>query len=375
MRLKIFGLVVFMFSIVTLLFGQDYLVREGELDLIPDDTSKVNLLIDLGHHYCSNDNEKAVFYLQEALALSNKMNYQKGIIFSYLWQGRVYYYKDEYDLAKAYFEKAKILLEENNDPEALVLYNFASASINKLTGDYLSALKNNQELIRLCQITGDKLMLSAGLHGMGGIHISRNEPDKALPYLHEALAVKDQIDDEGGEANVFTNIGYAWELMGNYDSAMYYYYKGFAIRKKNGNIRRLANSEVYIGSLMIKMHRYDEAIAALKSAVNYYLILDEKTGLCNTNLNLALALNFLGQKTKAMNLAEESLTSAKALQNPIMESRCYEIMAEMADHNKQYNKAYDWTLRYSRQKIGCFSQIFLKWTKNRLFFLPYSPTL
>lgn len=344
MRLKVIGLVVLLFFEVVLTFGQDILMQEHELDILPDDTTKVKLLIDLGHHYCSKDNQKAIYYLQEALLLSNKLNYQWGIIFSCLWQGRVYYYKDEYELAKAYLGKAKALLEENNNNEGLVLYYFASASIDNLTGDYLSALKNNQELISMSKITGDKLMLSAGLHGMGSIHIRRNEPDKALPYLLESLSVKHQIDDKGGEANIFTNIGYAWEMIGNYDSAMYYYNKGFDIRKENGNIRRLANSQVYIGSLLIKKKQYNEAIATLKSASEYYVELEEKTGLCNANLYLALALNFAGQSQRAMDLAEESLDAAKALQNPSMESRCYEVMAEMAEYNKQYKKAYEWVL-------------------------------
>jgi len=335
---------VFFYSICFSLSGQGILEKEKNLDVIPEDTNKVNLLIDLGHHFCSNDNQKAIFYLQEALLLSNNLNYQRGIIFSYLWLVRVYYYKDEYHLAKACLAKAKLLLEKNHDNEGLVLYYFASASINNLTGDYLSALKNNQELIRLSKITGDRLMLSAGLHGMAGIHIRRNEPDEALPYLKEALSVKYEIDDEGGEANILTNMGYAYELKGNYDSAMFYYQAGLLLREKHGSIRRIANSQVYMGSLFTKMQQYDKAIYALKSASNYYVELDEKTGLCSSNLSLALALNYNGKSLLAMNLARESLAAAKAFQNPSLVSRCYETMAEMADHNKQYKNAYEWIL-------------------------------
>ena len=348
MRMKMFVFFVIILFAVAPASSQDYLLREGELAVIPGDTAKVNLLIDLGHHYCSKDNQKAIYYLQEALLLSNKLNYKHGTIFSYLWQGRVYYYKDEYDLAKTYLEKAKQLLDEHEDTEGLILYYFATASINNLRGDYISAFQNNRELVSLSKIADDKLMLSAGLHGMGSIHIRQNEPDEALPYLKESLVVKSQIDDKGGEANLFTNIGYAWELMGNYDSAIFYYNKGFEIRKNRGDIRRIASSEVYIGSLQIKMQRYDEAIAALGRASDYYIKLEEKTGLCGSNLSLALALNFAGQNLKAMNLAKESLAAAQAMKNPSLESRCYLTMAEMANHNQQYKEAYQWVLSHKK---------------------------
>lgn len=232
MWLKSIGFVIILFCTIPPGFGRDILMQENDLDLMQNDTAKVNLLIELGQHYCSTENQKAIFYLQEALVLLNKLNYRKGIIFSCLWQGRVYYYKDEYDLAKTYLGKAKVLLEEPIDNEGLILYYFASASINNLTGDYLSALKNNQELVRLSKISGNKLMLSVGLQGMGSIYNNRNEPERALLYLQEALTTKLQIDDKGELANVITNIGYTWELLGNYDSAMYYYGKGFEIRKK-----------------------------------------------------------------------------------------------------------------------------------------------
>jgi hypothetical protein len=41
-----------------------------------------------------------LLYLQNALVLSTELNYKKGIAQSFLLQGRAYYYKDDYPLAK-----------------------------------------------------------------------------------------------------------------------------------------------------------------------------------------------------------------------------------------------------------------------------------
>nr|NQU93880.1 tetratricopeptide repeat protein [Bacteroidota bacterium] len=332
---------ILVFQPGSLVSGQTIMDYEKDLDLMANDTAKVNLLIKLGKHYCSLENQKSLYYLQEALIISNQVGYDKGIAFSYLWQGRVYYYKDEYSIAKTYLNKAKKLLENMKDNDGLSLYYFASASINNLTGNYIDAIKDNQELIRLSSITGNDLLRSAGLNGLAGTHIRLNEPDEALPYLRESLVIKNQIDDLGGKANILTNIGTAYELMENFDSAMIYYKKGLAIRVFRNDVRRIANSEVAIGGLLIKTQQYEEAIPNLNSAIQHYIDLEEKTGLCITKLKLASAMNYAGNVKQAGAIAGDALKAAKEFHNPALVSQCYEAMAKMAAHNKQYQDAFE----------------------------------
>ncbi len=344
--LKAFGCfsIVFLLLSYTYAFSQVAAFEENDLQLMPEDTAKVNRLITLGRQYCSKDNQKAVIYLNDAIVLSTLLNYEKGIVSGYLWLGRVYYYKDEYELAKTFLNKAKVLLEENRDDENLLFYHFAVASINQLTGDYITAMKNTQEVIRLSKATGDQLMLSAGLHGFGGLHILRKQPEMAIPYLKESLAVKIRIDDIAGQANVLSSIGNAYKLMGQYDSSLFYYNKSYEIRQKLGGKRRLANSLGDLGSLYIEMKRYDDAVEALEKSMVYYGKLNEKTGLCMSKLYLAMALNFKGDSVAARQLAREALASAQAMQNSSLESECYKFLSQITAYNRNFKNAYKYAL-------------------------------
>ena len=96
------------------LFSNDRIPElEAKLIGMVEDTAKANILLQLGEHYCSIDNDKALEYLQEAFTISTLSNYKAGTGKSMLWQGRVYYYKDDYRLGLKYLDKAKIHPRKN----------------------------------------------------------------------------------------------------------------------------------------------------------------------------------------------------------------------------------------------------------------------
>ncbi|MCF8366374.1 MAG: hypothetical protein K9H16_11365 [Bacteroidales bacterium] len=313
---------------------------DNVFDKLPDDTVKVNLLIDLGKSHCAMDNQKALFYLQEALFLSNNLNFKKGIAYSYLWLGRVYYYKDEYDLAKTNLNKSRALLEELNDVDGLAFLHFACGSMSDLKSDFVNALRDFQEVVRLSKQAGNEQLCSAGLFSIGAIHIKRNNMREAKIYLDQSLRIKKAINDSGGIANTYNAIGKILEHRQSYDSAMFYYQKGFEIRNELNDLRGVANSEIHIGSMYIEIKDYPRAIGSLQHAFEIYVDLDEQTGQCIANTLLSLAYNNSGEKEKGWALLSQSLEEAKRLENPSLIMDCYETRAKIEAFNGNYIGAY-----------------------------------
>ncbi|MCF6356802.1 MAG: hypothetical protein L3J54_03260 [Draconibacterium sp.] len=58
-----------------------------------DDIAKVNRLLELGEYFCSEENDKAMMFLQDAYSISLELDYTRGIGRSLMWIGRVYYYE------------------------------------------------------------------------------------------------------------------------------------------------------------------------------------------------------------------------------------------------------------------------------------------
>lgn len=335
--------VVFLLHIALILHGQYRDLPEADTETMPDDTAKVNLLIRLGERYCSVDNQKALVYLQEALYLANKLDYEWGIAHSYLWQGRVYYYMDDYELARRNLENSRKLLEELNDYGGLAFYHFACGSISNLKGDCLNALRSFQNVVSYSKRSHNQLMYSAGLFCIGAIHNFREEHQEALEYMNQAVKIKKSINDVKGLGNAYTAMGKTHELQHQYDSAMYYYLKGLEIREASKDIRTISNSLVVIGKLQIKLGKYQDAKENLLQAHEYYTRLEEQTGILIVDTWLALAMDHLGDENAAQQKIDYALSETRRLKNPALECDCYKVMAKMAAHNGDYKKAYEIT--------------------------------
>jgi tetratricopeptide (TPR) repeat protein/DNA-binding CsgD family transcriptional regulator len=317
-------------------------------DQYPDDTAKVNRLIKLGEKYCAKDNQKALFYLQESLNLSNQLDYKYGISWSYLWMGRVYYYMDEYELARTSLYKSKKLLDTVDDPFGLVFYYFGLGSISHLKLDYVNAIKEFQQVEYYSRLAGNKLYESAGTFALGTIQYHRGVYGEAKKYILQSLKTKIEIDDRKGIANAYNTLGNLYKALEQYDSAMYNFKLGYDIRKARGDDRAIANSLVPMAQVDIFRKDYSAAIKKLNQARNIYLALDEKTGVCLVDNELARAAFFLGKKDEAEHIIESTLQNARQLNNTSMVLNCLTTMAEMQAESKNYQVAYQLGLRIAK---------------------------
>jgi len=342
--------------LLVLLVSSHPLVADEHADIrdLPDDTTKVSLLLDLGQEYCSVDNDKALSYLQEAFTISAKENYDLGTGRSLLWQGRVYYYKDDYTLANKYFDLAEERIMEIDDQEALVLLYFFRGEVCKLLGDYINALEHYKRVITLSEHSSNKIISSASYVALGHVLMKRNEPGKAINYFREGMVQKLEIDDEYGIACVYTQLGEAYEMMHEYDSALINYTKGLEIRERLNISRVIASSKYAISGLLIKLGQCREAIEMLTDAIQRFDLLDEKTGVCISSYRLAEAYSCINDP-RGITLAQKTQEMAAEIKNPSLVSLGYRSLAKIYANNKDFEKAFDCQKRHKHLEDSLFT--------------------
>lgn len=315
-------------------------LNETQIDRLPNDTVKIKKLLYLGDKYCATNNQKALYYLQESLYLANRLDYQTGIAWSYLWMGRVYYYKDEYNLARTSLNKARHILEGLADDFGWAFYYFAMGSISHLQGDQVNALSEFQQVVYFSRLAGSKLYESAGNMSLGTIHHNRKEFDEAMQYFQTSLILKIEIDDQKGIANIYTALGRLFADNKQYDSARMYYNKGHEIRLQRNDPRAIANSLVAIAKLEAEVGNYEESKDKLLEALSIYKNLNEKTGICMVKTSLAYALNGIGDRALAMEYMLQATDEARRMKNPGLLLKAYKTEARMRSVNGQYDQAY-----------------------------------
>ncbi len=346
------GCVFILIALPILLTASEY--DESSIHELADDTTKVSFLLDLGMNYCSVENDKALGYLQEAFTLSTKENYDIGTGRSLLWQGRVYYYKDNYPLANKYFELAKEKILESSDQEALPLLFFFRGELCKLQGDFISAVDHYKQVIDLTSQNPVDKISSASYLALGHILMKRRDPKNALGYFRKGLVQKQEIGDEYGIACVYTQFGEAFEMLQEYDSALIYYSRGLEIREKLDISRVIASSKYAMSGLLIKQDRCNEAIEMLEDAIYRFEELDEKTGVCISKYRLAEAYSCI-MDPRGISLALQTQKLAAEIKNPTLVSLGYQSLSNIYVNSKQYDKAYIYQIKYKNLEDSLFT--------------------
>jgi tetratricopeptide (TPR) repeat protein len=331
-------LILFQFQVI----AQEIHEKEQKLALLSNDTSKANLLIDLGRYYCSRNFEKSLLYLQHALLLSTEIDYREGVAGSLLWQGRAYYYKDEYELAMEYLAKAKSLFSALEQNKGLAECYFASGAIHHILGNHLEAIKDFQELVRMSQLSQNIDLEATGFMSLGTLHLERKEADLALQYLNKALRLKEQINKTLDAATITTNIGRVYELLEKHELALEHYENGLKTRKMQGEKRGIASSQLIIGNLMHKTGNYQSATEHLQSSHKLFTELKDDTGICLSLLNWAQAANATGEILQANTKLHEALRLAKNINNPKLISEVYAAFVAVMAHNKNFESAFQY---------------------------------
>jgi len=319
-----------------------------------DDSAKVNILLTLGEHYCSLENDKALMYLQEAFTISTSQKYTEGIGKSLLWQGRVYYYKDDYPLSNKYLDKAKEVLETTDELDALAFLYFAKATNCHIRGDYIHALELFKAAIQLTEETENLKLMSSCYCSIGVVLLDRKDLKKALCYFRETYNIKKSIDDQAGMANALTRIGMSYEKLNKLDSSLWYHNQALKIRTDLKIDRAIASSEYNKGGVLIKMGKYVQAEKSLQIALENFGIFKEKTGIIISKLRLADAQNKQG-KPGAIQHALDALEMANKIDNPNLISHAYKILSEIYAYNNNYEQSYQYLIKHQNINDSLFN--------------------
>lgn len=336
-------------------YGQpDVKALESKLQFMEDDTAKVNALINLGEKYCSIENDKALMFLQEAFTIATDEQYNVGIGRSLMWQGRVYYYKDDYPLALKYLEKARVILELENELKNQSFIYFAKGEIYRINGDYIHALESYTNALRIAERLEDAKWTSTFYGSIGRVHLDRKEPEKAMKYFRESLRNKQLIDDEKGISNLFTCMGMSFEEINQLDSALNYHNQALAIRSRLHINRAVAGSEYNKGGILIKLNKPAEAESSLMTSLQIFTDLEEKTGVIIATLRLAEARNNQNM-ANADQLAVEALEMAREINNPNLVSHAYKVLSGIYARQASFQESYQYLLKHKKLQDSILS--------------------
>lgn len=191
-----------------------------------EDSSKALTLTYLGAQYMYNQPDSAVFYFKALYALSNKLNYTRGMVNSLSLQ-------------------AGILSDRGNPYEAIALDSQAiviAAKAHYLKG--LAAVYNN---------------IAIPYNNIGD-HVS------SVDYYLKASLLDEQMHDNYNLAMAYANIGGVYNEMKEYKKGYAYSLRGILLARSLNHQAAVESGLINLGSVLIASKKYDTALIVLNDA-------------------------------------------------------------------------------------------------------------
>jgi tetratricopeptide (TPR) repeat protein len=240
-----------------------------------NDTLKVHTLLRLCEAYSFSYPDTGFIYGQQAYALSEKLDYDNGRLYSIININAALYALGNYTLELDYaFRLIPLSKKMNNIIATGFSFGAVGDSYSNL-GEYSTALTYYREVLKI-GIKENLPELHRMYSGMAPVFLGMRQYDSASFYAQKGYALfktsayhtSNDWDTWWSESLVFTSLGDVFAAGKVYDSALYYYHKSLpasvAVRSK------LNELTAYIGmaTAFKQQHNFDSATWYAQKVLN-----------------------------------------------------------------------------------------------------------
>lgn len=257
------------------------LVTSGE------DTLKVNILISICQNEYRSAPDSAIFHGNEALKLSEKLLFGKGIANAYKFIGMGYYFQGNYFETINFWQKALNSFEDINDKTGVsnMLSNLGALYANQ--GDDVKALDFHLRSLKAAEDANNTFRIATSMINIAVIYLNNQKTHNlSKKYNLSALPIAEKLGYNDGIGTAAVNLGEIYFQKEDYDTALFYFEKSLnAFRKSNsGNVPYTLTN---IGKVYAKRGDFQKAISVQQEGYQIAKQSDAKLEMTQTLLGLA----------------------------------------------------------------------------------------
>jgi signal transduction histidine kinase len=301
---------------------------------------RVDLLNELFMEVGWDDAQRAAALSAEALELSKKLNYAKGLargIYNQAIQeyfvgnyegaitrgqeaqerfkaigdrdgiadtesgyGFVFWALGDYDKALEHLYLALEIFQETGNKQRESWVRTSMGGIYENVGDLENALQCHQRSLEVFRELKDLIGEGRALTGLGMVHQKRGEHAKALECHTRSLKLYRDTGSRTSESRALNDIGTVHQLQGDLTTALEYHNEALRIRQELANTRAETTSHLNLGRVYNQMKQPREAIEHLERALSLTRQTGEKPKSYQAHQALSDSFQLLGDAVKAL---------------------------------------------------------------------------
>ncbi|MCB2219864.1 MAG: tetratricopeptide repeat protein [Bacteroidetes bacterium] len=310
------------------------------IDASPDDSSKVNLLLNLYWEYRRSDPEKALSYANQAFQLSTTLDYTFGIASSRHQIGIIEKIQGNYLEASEAFQGALSNFQKIHDTNGIIGCYTDLGDIFNRQNRYEEALGYLDTARNLATNHNNDEKLSRIYNMLGGIYNSQKQFEKALEYHGKSLALNKALGFILGMSVNYNNIGNVYLKLKDYDKATENYGKALDLKFEIRDAIGIASTYNNLGLISLEKKDYTKAMDYHSRTLKQYLEIDDKSGIAMCYINLANDHLESELPQRAIEFAKKGIAITEAINLKETQTEAYRILSEAYAKTNRFDKAF-----------------------------------
>jgi signal transduction histidine kinase len=340
----------------------NYLVSQNSDSLIKilaeskEDTIKVKTLIEICNQQGDIPNLEKIKYAEEALSLSEKLNFQMGIITSKRAIGQYYIALGKYEEGLKYLNDALLLAEKSKDKIVMATIHNAMGTSCFYMGNFQASLSHFIRSAALFDKLKKPESLAEVAHNMGLVYYRTKDYQKARDYNNQAGIIYQQLKDTLGFSytqSQFGNIAYDEH---KYDTALVYYKRALKLTEKLKDPSYTITSLVGIGNVLFETGHYNEAMIYDRRVLEIARKIDDQNSVTIALLNLGKEYVALNKLDKSIEVLKEALLVAKKTGAKENEADAYSYLSETYEKKNDFKNALVYSRLYKQLNDSIFNE-------------------
>jgi tetratricopeptide (TPR) repeat protein len=311
-----------------------------------EDTNKAQYYDILSGYYShSGQMDKSMGVADSSLAISQKLNYQKGICNAYSTLGNDYLNTGDLKKSLDCQQKALKIAEDLADKHLYAAIVSNIGNVYEQQGDYLMALDCFEKSLKMEESTGDKRGAALNTNNIAIIYAEQGNFPKALDYFFKSVQLNRLLKDTTGIARATGNIGIIYNDEGDYAKALDYYLQALKLNEAVGDKNGIVTNTSNIGSTYNHLDDHQKALEYLNKALKMAEETGNKHLQVNNLTNLGTTYRALNDTTKSMEYFLKALKIAKEMGNKGSVEKIFGTIGESYNDEKKYATAEKYLLQ------------------------------
>lgn len=347
------------------------------------DTQRVFLLNELAKRMLYQDADTSLNYAEQALKLSNSLNYDWGVASALSAIGTAYLKKRD-PQAREYLMRASRLLDQMGKFGSVGRCQARIAILFAQEQQSDSALFHFREAMKAAEKAKDSAAISGFYANIGAVYYQMGAYEEAAENMFKAAELKGRLNDKTGQAGLYNNIASLFFILEDFDRGLWYMHKAIKLNRSLGNEYRLVknynnlldvhfqleqiDSALYYAQLALEIaerqdnpsnlygiyeslgNRYADldpemALEYNLKAYEVYLKLEDTQDYNILTLNIASGLIEMGREEEARPFLKDAIAQLETNQTAGLQAEAYKAVARISARLGDHKTAYEYQLK------------------------------